>query len=86
MEEEAPVEKLLVPTVEEHYLQGFYSAEILLWNTSDNETTAFKNVGWRRFWSWTLAISLLFSSDLDKLELETQIKTFKNIADEKKLE
>ena len=27
---------------------------------------------------------MLFSSDLDKFKLETQIKTFKNIADEKK--
>ena len=27
---------------------------------------------------------MLFSSDLDEFKLETQIKTFKNIADEKK--
>ena len=56
----------------------FDLAEILLWNSSDNGNTAFKSVAWRRFWPWTLAISLLFSSDLDKFKLETQIKTFKN--------
>ena len=31
------------------------------------------------------AISLLFSNDLDKFKLETQIKTFKNIVDEKQV-
>ena len=60
------------------------SAEILLWNSSHNGNIAFKSVMWRRFWSSTLAISLLFSSDLEKFKLETQIKTFKNIAHEKK--
>ena len=80
-EGEAPVE--FVSTVEEHYRQNFYSAEVLLWNSSDNGKTAFKSVAWRRFWSWTLAISLLFSNDLDKFKLETQIKTLKNIVAEK---
>ena len=47
--------------------------------------TAFKSVAWRRFWSWTLAISSLFSSDLDKFKLETQIKTLKNVVDEKQV-
>ena len=31
------------------------------------------------------AISLLFSNDLDKFKLETQIKIFKNIVDEKQV-
>ena len=31
------------------------------------------------------AISLLFSNDLDKFKLETQIKTSKNIVDEKQV-
>ena len=61
-----------------------YSAEILLWNSSDNGNTDFKNVVLRRFSSWTLAIYLLFSSDLDKFKLETKVKTFKNVADETK--
>ena len=77
-EEEAPVK--LLSTFEEHYHQIFYSAEILLWNSSDNGKIAFKRVAWRRFWSWPLAIPLIFSSDLYKFKL---IKTFKNIADEK---
>ena len=82
-EGEAPVE--FVSTVEEHYHQIFISAEILHWNSSDNGNNACKSVAWTRFWSWTLAISLLFSSDLDKFKLETQIKTFKNIVDEKQV-
>ena len=82
-EGEAPVE--FVSTVEEHYHQVFISAEILHRNSSGNKNTGFKSVAWTRFWSWTLAISLLFSSDLDKFKLETQIKTFKNIADEKQV-
>ena len=82
-EGEAPVE--FASTVEEHYRQHFYSAEALLWNFSDNGKTAFKSVAWRRFWSWTLAIFLLYSNDLDKFKLETQIKTFKNIVDEKQV-
>ena len=62
----------------------FNSAEILLCHSSDNGNTTFKSVMWRRFWSLTLAISLvLFSSDLEKFKFETQIKTFKNMADEK---
>ena len=80
-EGEAPVE--FVSTVEEHYHQIFISAEILHWNSSGNGNTAFKSVAWRRFWLWTLAISLLFSNELDKFKLETQIKTLKNIFDEK---
>ena len=78
---EVPVES--VSTVEEHYHQIFISAEILHWNSSGNGNTAFKSVAWRRFWSWTLAISLLFSNELDKFKLETQIKALKNIVDEK---
>ena len=66
---EAPVE--FVSTVEEHYHQIFISAEILHWNSSGNGNTAFKSVAWRRFWSWTLAISSLFSNELDKFKLET---------------
>ena len=81
-EREAPAE--FVSTVEEHYRQDFYSAKILLLNSSDNGNNSFKSVVRRRFWSWTLAIPLLFSSDLDKFKLETQIKTLKNIDDEKK--
>ena len=80
---EAPVE--FASTVEEHYRQSFYSGEVLLCNFSDNGKTAFKSVAWRRFWSWTLAIFLLYSNDLDKFKLETQIKTFKNIVDEKQV-
>ena len=80
---EVPVES--VSTVEEHYHQIFISAEILHWNSSGNGNTAFKSVAWRRFWSWTLAISSLFSSDLDKFKLETQIKSLKNIVDEKQV-
>ena len=82
-EEEAPVE--FVYTVEEHYRQIFISAEILLWNSSGNGNTTLKSVAGRRFWSWTLAISSLFSNDLGKFKLETQIKTFKNIVDEKQV-
>ena len=74
-EGEAPVE--FVSTVEAHYNQIFISTETLHWNSSDNRNTAFKSVAWRRFWSWTLAISSLFSNDLGKFKLETQIKTFK---------
>ena len=64
----APVE--FVSTAEEHYHQIFILAEMLHWNSSSNGNTAFKSVGGRRFWSWTLAISLLFSSELDKFKLE----------------
>ena len=66
---EAPVE--FASTVEEHYHQIFISAEILHWNSLGNGNTAFKSVVWRRFWSWTLAISSLFSNELDKFKLET---------------
>ena len=66
---EAPVE--FVSTVEEHYHQIFLSAEILHRNSSGNGNTAFKSVVWRRFWSSTLAISSLFSNELDKFKLET---------------
>ena len=79
--EGAPVE--FVSTAEEHYRQIFISAEILLWNSSGNGNTAFKRIVWRRFWPWTLEISSLFSSDLDKFRLETQIKTLKNIVNRK---
>ena len=78
---EAPVE--FVSTVEEHYHQIFISAEILHWNSSGNGNTAFKSVVWSRFWSWTLAIPSIFSSDVTKFKFETQIKTLKNIVDEK---
>ena len=67
--EGAPVE--FVSTAEEHYRLIFISAEILHWNSSGNGNTAFKSVAWRRFWSWTLAISSLFSNELDKFKLET---------------
>ena len=80
---EAPVE--FASTFEEHYCQNFYLTEVLLWNSLDNGKTTFKSVAWRRFWSWTLAISLPFSNDLDKFKLETQIETFKNIVDEKQV-
>ena len=79
---EAPVE--FVSTVEEHYHQIFISVEILHWNSSGNGNTPFK-ASWRRFWSSTLAIPLLFSSDVDRFKLETQIKTLKNIGDEKQV-
>ena len=60
-EGETPVE--FASTVEEYYPKNFYSAEVLLWNSLDNGKTAFKSVAWRTFWSWTLAISLLFRND-----------------------
>ena len=82
-EGEASIE--FASTVDEHYRQNFYSAEVLLWNFSNNGKTAFKSVAWRKFWSWTLAISLLFSNDLGKFKLQTQIRTFKNIIDEKQV-
>ena len=63
-EGEAPVE--FVSLVEEHYHLVFVSAEILHWNSSGNKNNGFKSVAWRRFWSWTLAMSSHFSSDLDK--------------------
>ena len=85
-EGETPVEfRSTVDTVEEHYHQIFIWAEILHWNFSGNVNTAFKNVAWRKFWSWTLAISSLFSSDLGKFKSETQIKTLKNVVDEKQV-
>ena len=59
---EASVE--FVPTVEKHYRQNFVSAEILHWKSSGNGIFAFKSVLWRRFWSWTLAISLLVCDEL----------------------
>ena len=68
-EGEAPVE--FASTVEEHYHQIFILVEILHWNSSRNGDTAFKSVAWGRFWSWTLAISSLFSYELDKFKLET---------------
>ena len=80
-EGEAPVE--FASTVEEHFLQFFLSQQkyYLHWNSSGNGNTtfSFKSIAWKRFWSWTLAISSLFSSDLDKFKLETQIQTLKNI-------
>ena len=82
-EGEAPVK--FVSTVEEHNRQNFHWAEMLSWKSSGKGKTAFKSVAWRRFWSWTLAIFLLYSNDLDKFKLETQIKTFKNIVDEKQV-
>ena len=39
----------------------------------------------KKFWSWTLVISSPFRSDVDKFKLKTQIKTLKNIADEKQV-
>ena len=82
-EEETPVEFVsILDTVQEHYHQIFISAKILQWNSSGNGNTAFKSVARRKFCSWTLAISSVFSSDLDKFKLETQIKTLKNVADE----
>ena len=72
--EEGEVLVEFVSTVEDHYHQIFISAEILHWNS------CLKKIS-----SWTLAISLLFSNDLDKFKLETQIKTFKNIVDEKQV-
>ena len=74
-----------ISTTEEHYHQIFISAEMLHWNSSGNGNTAFKSVVWRRFWIWALAISSLFSSDVDKFKLETLVKTLKNIADEKQV-
>ena len=50
-EGETPLE--FASTVEEHCGQNFYSAEVLLWNSSDGGKTAFKRVAWRRFCSWT---------------------------------
>ena len=70
--EEGEVLVEFVSTVEDHYHQIFISAEILHWNS------CLKKIS-----SWTLAISLLFSNDLDKFKLETQIKTLKNIVAEK---
>ena len=85
-EEETPVEFVsTVDTVQEHYHQISISAEILHWNSSGNGNTAFKSVASRKFWSWILAISSLFSSDLDKFRLETQVKTWKNVTDEKQV-
>ena len=72
--EEGEVLVEFVSTVEDHYHQIFISAEILHWNS------CLKKIS-----SWTLAISLLFSNDLDKFKLETQIKTSKNIVDEKQV-
>ena len=63
----------------------FFSAKILHRNSSGNGNTAFKNIAWRRLWSWTLAISSPFSSDLGKFKLETKIKTLKNIVDKKQV-
>ena len=80
-EGEAPVE--FAATVEEHFVQFFLSQQKYYphWNSSSNKNTtfSFKSITWKRFWSWTLAISSLFSSDLDKFKLETQIQTLKNI-------
>ena len=45
----------------------------------------FQSFVWRRFWSWTLAVPSPFSSDVDKFKLEAQIKTLKNIIDEKRV-
>ena len=84
---ETPLEFLCrISTIEEHYQQIFISAEMLHWNSSGSENTAFKSVVWRRFWTWALAISSLFSSDVDKFKLETLVKTLKNIADKKQVE
>ena len=80
-EGEAPVE--FSSTVDEHYHQILISAEILHWNSLGNGNTACKSVVWRRLWPWPIAISLLFSNELDKFKLETQIKALKNIVDEK---
>ena len=68
-EGEAPVE--FASTVEEHYRQILISAEILHWNSLGNGNTACKSVAWRRLWPWPIAISSLFSNELDKFKLET---------------
>ena len=80
-EGETPAEFL--STVEKHYHQFFISAEILHWNSSGNKSNSFNSVVWRRFWSWTLAISSLFSSDLDKFRDSN--KSLNNIVDEKQI-
>ena len=72
--------------VEEQYQQIFISVEILHQNPSGNGNTAFKSVAWRIFWSWTLAISSLFSSGLNKFKSATHVKTLKNIVDKKQVE
>ena len=59
------------------------SAEILHWNSSGNKNNGFKNVVWRRFWSWTLAMSSLFSSNLDKFRDSN--KNFEKYFDEKQV-
>ena len=80
-EGEAPVE--FASTVEEHFRQFFLSQQkyYLHWKSAGNGNIShsFKSIAWKRFWSWTLVISSLFSSDLDKFKLETQIQTLKNI-------
>ena len=63
----------------------FISPEILHCNYSGNGNNAFKSVVWGRFWSWTLAIFVLLSSDIDKFKSETQIKTLKNVFDKKQV-
>ena len=80
-EGEAPVEFL--STAEEHYHQFFISAEILHWNSPGNKNNGFKNVAWRRFFSWTFAMSSVFSNDLDKFTDSN--KSLKNIVDEKQV-
>ena len=80
-EGEAPVEFL--STAEEHYHQFFISAEILHWNSPGNKNNGFKNVAWRGFFSWTFAMSSVFSNDLDKFTDSN--KSLKNIVDEKQV-
>ena len=72
-------------TPKDHYHQMFIPVEILHWNYSGNGNTAFESVVSRKFWSWTLAISSLFSSDLDKFKLGTQIKSLKDVVDKKQV-
>ena len=46
--------------------QNSYLSWNIHWNSSGNWNTACKIVAWRRIWSWTLAISSLFSNELSR--------------------
>ena len=73
---EAPVE--FASTVEEHYHQVFISSEILHWNSSGNKNNGFKSVG-HQPWQCLRFLAVTY------INLETQIKTLKNIVDEKQV-
>ena len=75
-EGEAPVE--FASTVEEHYHQVFISSEILHWNSSGNKNNGFKSVG-HQPWQCLRFLAVTY------INLETQIKTLKNIVDEKQV-